>query len=324
MNPGADGELWVINSPDDSVTIFTDAGTSAQVSEHIIDPFAMHFMDAPSSIAFGAPLFAATTSYNFATCQESENTYDEQYEADQFMGPTLWTSDRDIFGESNPEAVSYLTSLFGFYTDLGSHIDMLHESPLCMGIAHDRDNVYWVFDGYNRSIYRYDFQDDHGVGWDDHNDGIMARYVQGEVGYEPNIPSHLILDQESRLLYIADTANNRIAVLDTETGTRGNNLFGMEPRTDHYQVDDASLWTLIEGADVGLEAPSGIALAGDFLFVTDNATAQIVAFNKLGEEVDRLRTGLGEGALMGIYAVDIEDLWIVDAVGNRVLRIQPR
>jgi hypothetical protein len=40
---------------------------------------------------------------------------------------------------------------------------MLHESPQCMGITHDPErntpfgNVYWVFDGLNSTLIRYDF-----------------------------------------------------------------------------------------------------------------------------------------------------------------------
>ena len=325
FNPDDSGELWVVNRTDDSVSIFSNAGTAGQSANHIVDPFAMHFMDNVSSIAFGAPMHSGSTASNFATCQESTNTYNGQGDPNYFMGPTLWSSDPDIFGESNPDAVAYLTDLFGFYVDLGSHLDMLHESPLCMGIAHDYDNVYWAYDGYNNSIYRYDFQEDHGPGFDDHGDGIMARYSEGEIGYEANVPSHLILDADSRLLYIADTQNNRIAILDTESGEQGASLPRAErPHTTHYEMDGADLWTFIDGNEVGLEKPSGIAMVEDVIFVTDNATAEIVAFSRDGQEIDRLQTELGSGSLMGIVAVSTVDLWIVDAKNHRVLRIQPR
>jgi hypothetical protein len=306
------------------VTIFNGAGTDDQDSEHLIDPFAMHFMDEVSSIAFGAAMYEPSDALNFGTCQESINTYNGYDAGNNFMGPTLWSSDRDIFAESFPEAVAYLSDLFGFYADLGSHLDMLHESPLCMGIAHDYDNVYWVFDGYNESIYRYDFQEDHGPGWDDHSDGILTRYAEGEVDYEEDIPSHMILDQESRLLYIADTGNNRIAILDTESGTDGNSLVSAEPVSEHFEMDDADIWTFIDGDDFGMEAPSGIDLIDGILFVTDNETSEIIAFDADGLEVDRLDTDLSRGSLMGIYARSIDDLWIVDARDDRVYRIQPR
>jgi len=325
FNPDESGELWVVNRTDDSVSIFWDAGTADQSSEHIVDPFAMHFMDNVSSIAFGAPLHAPTLSSNFATCQESTNTYNGYGDPNYFMGPTLWSSDPEIFGESNRDAVEFMTDLYGSYTDLGSHLDMLHESPLCMGIAHDYDNVYWAYDGYNKSLYRYDFQEDHGPGFDDHGDGIMARYAEGDIGYEADVPSHLILDQEARLLYVADTANNRIAILDTESGEAGADLLRAErPHTTHYEVDGEELWTFIDGAEAGLQAPSGIELVDGVLLVTDNQTSEIVAFDMDGEVVDRLNTGLPSGSLMGIFARSIDDLWFVDAVGNRVYNLTPK
>ena len=137
FNPEVDGELWIVNAKDDSVVLVHDATSSDPRIEKIIDPFAMHFMDNVAAIAFGKPGF-------FATVQESNNTYNGQAAANFFMGPTLWPSDLDIFGKSNPEAVEYLSDLYGFYVDLGSHYDMLHDSPLATGITWSRDNVYWV------------------------------------------------------------------------------------------------------------------------------------------------------------------------------------
>jgi hypothetical protein len=323
FNPDVPGELWVVNRTDDSVTILSGIGLGDESHEHIIDPFAEHFMDEVSSIAFGAAMHAPTAALNFGTCQESSNTYNGTGSPDYFMGPSLWSSDPDIFGKSNQDAVTYLSNLYGFYADLGSHLDMLHESPLCMGMAHDYDNVYWVFDGYNESIYRYDFQEDHGPGWDDHLDGLMNRYAEGEVSYEPDVPSHMILDRNSRLLYIADTGNNRIAVLDTDSGTEGSSLASMEPGTTHVQMEDENIWTFVEGSDFGMEAPSGIDLVDGVLFVTDNATSEIIAFDLEGQLIDRLDTEIESGSLMGIYAKSIEELWVASAKEDRVYRIEP-
>ena len=121
FNPQVDGELWTVNKDDDSVVIYRDLDSSP-TAEHIIDPYALHFMEKVTSIAFGAP-------GTFATCQDGRNTYNGQGQPNDFTGPTLWSSDPAIFGITNPDAVDEL----GF--DLGSHLDMLHESPQCMGIA---------------------------------------------------------------------------------------------------------------------------------------------------------------------------------------------
>ena len=39
------------------------------------------------------------------------------------------------------------------------------------GIAADSAKVYWVMDGHNGNICRYDFVEDHGPGYDDHSAG---------------------------------------------------------------------------------------------------------------------------------------------------------
>jgi len=279
-------------------------------------------MEEVSSIAFGGITYAPSTDRTFGTCQESRNTYNNQAQGNDFMGPTLWSADPDIFGISNPDAISYLSNLYGFYTDLGSHLDMLHHNPLCMGIAWETENVYWVFDGDDNSIVMNDFQEDHGVGYDDHGDGIIARYAIGEVKRIEDIPSHLVLDPDTGLLYIADTGNNRIAVMDITSGERGSQLQSWEGN-DHYEMDNADIWTLVDGAEQNMGAPSGIALVEDTLLVTDNATGNIFAFDLDGNRIDWLATELGAGALMGIDARSLDDIWIVDAVDDRVFRLQP-
>jgi len=322
FSPAVENELWVVNRSDDSTTIYSDAGTASQTSRHVVDPYAPHFMEEVSSIAFGAAMHSGSDLPNFSTCQESTNTFNGLQEGDEFMGPTLWSSDPAIYGETNPAAVDYLSNLFGMYVDLGSHLDMLHETPLCTGIAWEEDNIYWVVNGKEGAINRIDFQDDHGPGFDDHDDGIIGRYVAGELSRVPDVPSHLEFDQNSAFLYIADTGNNAIKVLDTSSGTRGNSLPGTEPMVDHYEVDDASIWTLIDGAVQGMEQPSGLALVENTLLVTDHGTGIISAFNLDGELIDWVDTGAGSGALMGIVARSLDDIWFVDAKVNMVIRFE--
>lgn len=316
FNPDRPGELWVVNRADDSMTRFFDAGSSSQTSDNVIDPYAIHFMEEVSSIEFGE-------TGTFGTCQESRNTYNDQGPGDDFMGPTLWSSDLEIFAESNPEAVEYLSDLFGMPTDLGSHLDMLHETPLCMGIAWQFENIYWAFNGQDGSIDRNNFHVDHGVGFDDHSDGTIFRYGEGKFERVPDIPSHMKFDHSSRLLYIADTGNNAIKILDTETGDTDERLVVMEPGTKLYSMTGEDVWTLIEGADYGMEAPSGLTIVDDTLLITDNATSTIYAFTLDGELLDTLETPFPSGALMGIYAASIDDLWLVNAVDDEVWRLQP-
>ena len=317
------GQLWVVNRDDDSVSIFFDPDTDAQESDHRIDPFAMHFMEEVSSISFGAPTWSESDELTFGTCQESRNTYNGQQAPNGFMGPTLWTADLDWFAESNPAAVEYLSELFGFHVDLGSHLDMLHESPFCMGIEWGgTDNHYWVFDGGDSSISFYDFAADHDIGFDDHSDGIVIRYAKDEVKRLADVPSHLVLDESSGLLYIADTGNGRVAVLDTETGEPGDEIRANEPGVTHYEMEGADIWTLVDGEDHGMTTPSGIELVEDHLLVTDNTSGTIFAFDLEGNLVDHLQLEVPEGALMGLVAPSLDDIWLVDAVNNELLRLQ--
>ncbi|HVF01605.1 MAG TPA: hypothetical protein VNA27_09780 [Rubrobacteraceae bacterium] len=70
----------------------------------------------------------------------------------------------------------------------GSHLDMLHGSPLSAGIAHRDKNQYIVLDGCGKSdnkgdcdgrghVVFYDFNRDHQEGNGFHGDGVTRRYI---------------------------------------------------------------------------------------------------------------------------------------------------
>lgn len=302
FDPEHPDQLWTVNRGSDGVVIFFDAGTQDQVSEVRIDVMGNHFMEEVSSMAFGAP-------ETFATCQESRNTYNDEYMPNDFMGPALWSADLDVFAAVNQGAHSDL---------LGSHLDMQHESPYCMGIAHDYDNVYWVFDGKNEDIVRYDFQEDHGPGYDDHSDGIVRRYVDVNVERVEGVPSHLVLDPDSGWLYFVNTAKGKVRRLDTATGkVTGSLAEVMEPLEEYSKVEGAVVEVFAEG----LQQPSGIALQDGRLFVSDYATGEIVAYALDGGELGRIHTE-AEG-IMGITVGPDGKLWFVDAAANEVVRVDP-
>jgi len=316
FDPEDPGTLWVVNRFDDSVSIVFDAGTPQQSFDNRVDPYALHFMEKVSSIDFGAP-------GTFGTCQESRNTYNDQAPPNDFMGPALWSSNLDVFAESNPAAVEYLTQLFGQPTDLGSHLDMQHETPLCTGIAWERDNIYWTYDGLSGHIDRVDFQDDHGPGYDDHSDGITAEYTGLGIEYVEGVPNHMEFDPDTSMLYIADPANSRIVMLDTTSGTRGADLDVTEPGTQHYQVDGATAQDLI-GPEAGLDQPSGLDLVDGVLFVSDYGTGLIHAFDvTTGEEIDRLTTNRGAGTVINLIAPSLDELWLVDHDADEIIRVRP-
>ena len=307
VNPARPNELWVVNYRDDSVVVFFDFNTPEQRSRKFIDPYSIHFMNSPTSISF-AP------NGLFATCQDSDNG------GDYFMGPTLWTSDFDIFAQSNPDAVAYLSG-----RDLGSHLDMLHESPHCMGVAWESENQYWVFEGETSSIAKVDFREDHGPGFDDHSDGVTWRYAVGEVSRMEGFPSHLIYDQETQKLYIADTGNQRIGVLDTRFGEqRLSPMPAIEEGTQLLLVNEGpQIESLVpEGTFRG---PTGLAMYDGVLYVSDTAKGRITAVDPLsGEILDWLDTGIDSPGLMGITFDDQGNLYAVDGLEDRVLRFSAR
>lgn len=301
FHPDHPDQLWIVNQGGPSVTVVEQVGTDDRDAWVAKGDCTEHFMAEPSALAFGTNGFLATSHEVAVATPCTGNAPGD------FMGPTLWIADPAEFN-----------------ADWASHYDMLHNSPNAVGIEWESANVYWVFDGYNQALTRYDFGEDHGGGGEDHSDAVVRRYVAGEVGYVPGVVSHLAFDAGSSRLYAADAGNGRVAVLDTTTGDEGSRIKPNYDDSDQREVDGADLRTLVDGAEHGLERPAGIALASDVLYVVDNATGRIAAFDLDGQVIDWLDSGLGDDALMGI-AVDADGrLYVADAVGNRVLRISAR
>lgn len=304
FNPNRPDELWIVNGGDDSVVIVKNASTDGRTSERRRDIGAAHFMPRPSSIAFGGNPTTFGVPGTFATCAESRNG------GDDFMGPTMWSSDLSIFAKKNP------------YGE-GSHLDMLHNSPYCMGLAHESGNVYWAFGGLYNDIVKYDFAEDHGIGQTDHSDGSSYAYVTGKVKYLAGVPSHLAYRAMDAMLFIADSGNARIAKLNTKSGTMGVKLPTAEPMVTRRRVDGATITDVVPAASKLVTTPSGIELRGGYLYVTDHATSRISAFTETGTQVNWLDTGLPAKSLSGLTFGADGKVYFVDMIGNRVLRIDP-
>ncbi len=300
FNPRAMDQLWVVNYASSATTIILDPGTDDQTAERFRSTGSNHFFASPASLAF-------SDFGNWASAQDTDALTQGNATPADFMGPVLWDDNLDKFDSGH-----------------GSHLDMLHNSPLGGGIAWDYDNVYWYFDGYHESITRYDFASDHGYGGADHSDHETLRYAEGSVQRIEGVPSHMELDRDSGLLYIADTSNNRIAILDTTSGEVGSSI---RPNYDggiQKEVEDAELWTLVDGpslSEVSLEAPAGLAIHDDLIFVGDYSSGYILAFDFDGELVDWLDTGRGADAIGGIDFDADGNLWFTDIATSEILRI---
>ena len=292
-------QLWVL-SANRSVTIITNPG-GEQGLQTERGFGGEHFMPNPSALAFGENGF-------MATAHETDEITQASTPAD-FMGPTLWTTDPMEFEAGH-----------------ASHYDMLHNSPNAVGIAWESAHVYWIFDGYHTSLTRYDFGAHHGAGGEDHSDGIIARYVEGQVGYIEDVAAHMELDRASGLLYAADPANGRIAVLDTRSGERGATIGPNYDGAEMYAVENATLTTLVDTRAHGLERPSGLVLRDGVVYVGDDATSRIAAFDTTGALLDwiDLSSQIPAGSLTGLEMDAEGRLYACDFDGSRLLRIAPR
>ena len=250
FNPESPNDLYVVNHDNTGLTIIFDAASDDADAVAFSSFGSDHFLIDPSSIAFGK-------DGRFATVHETDELTQGPPPfgtPEDFMGPTLWDSDPDIFDGGH-----------------SGHLDMLHNSPLAMGVAWEKDNIFWVFDGYHSSVTRYDFKDDHGPGGTDHTDGVVARFVEGEVDRRANTPSHMEFDHDTDRLYIADTNNHVIRVFDLETGDLSLVAGAFEAGPTSMN-DDALSATL--------NTPHGIDIAPDgSVLIADTYNHQILRVN---------------------------------------------
>ena len=314
-SPLRQGELWIVNRATDSATIVTNAGQEDQSSDTRQDAYGYHFMEEVSAIAFGT--YHEEFDYQFATAQESRNTYNGQGEPNDFMGPALWPSSLSHFAVENQESGGLL----------GSHLDMLHESPLGMGIAHDSGNAYWYNDGFYGELVHYDFNQDHDTGEDDHSDGAVKRFTEISLTRVADVPGHMEFDEESGILYISDTGAGRILWVNTsDEDFTTSDITGSESQMEvlaEYSEVTGVEWGILS---TGLSMPSGLAIHDNRVFVSQNGNGRITAFNldESGKNVLSSRTvDTNASSIMGLEIDFSGKLWYADSERNLVVRLDP-
>lgn len=299
-------QLWVIGYGDDRVHVGTGVTSQANGTwKNYYDPAAGHFMHQP-------PAFAMGTGGFWGICGDNDNSQnDPRLEANYFMGPAMFTSDLKVFATQNPT------------TTLGSHYDMLHNTSFCRGIAHMDANVFWTFNGQLGAIEKYNFNKPHEPGGDDHSDGEIYRYALGQVkGGPEGVSSHMFYDPSDKMLYIADTGNQRIGKLDTTTGTLSGKLpLKNEPLKASGMMQGTTVEDVVPAGT--LEEPSGLEVKNNLIYVTDAATGFFHVFDKAGNEIRTLDTGLGAGALSGFTFGPDGKIYFTDRNGGKVIRIDP-
>ena len=295
-------ELWVLNMGDHisngSTVTFYHAGEPNQISLYRQDDNADHFMLRPSALAF-------SDNTNFAT---SAAILDAHQGAGHFAGPTLWSSDSNIYVQPNPGL-------------LGSHLDMLHQSPWSMGIAAAHENIFWVYDGYNQHITYYDYAQDHGPGNDNHEDGIVRRYDDILLTrINDTIPNHLILDNTTGWLYVVDNGNARVVRMDINTGSvTGTFPPYAEPLAEN-SIITGTTWS--DYVTTGLVQPSGIDLIEDRLLVSDFSNGDIIIYDNSGATAVELgRIFTGSPGVAGIKIGPDGKIWYVNMLQHKVFKI---
>ncbi len=292
-------DLWVVTAEPKghAIALIHNAGTPQQVIRKKKDSRANHFMWRTLGIAMG-------DNGSFATAQNGEpGNNDLNY---MFMGPTLWSADTAVFASR--------------YQDdndkLASHLDMLHQSPWGLGIAHDTANVYWVLDARYKDICRYDFRDPHEVGGTDHRDGIIRRYSDVVITpAERGRPAHIDLDKSTGLLYYIDPGSGSVHVLDTKSGTVHEPLTppreSAENLAEFVSMKDAVTRMVVKPGVI--TEPVGLEVYGNRLLVGDRANGKIHVF-AINDTTVTLKGSITTGAtaLHGIAVGPDARIWFVD------------
>ena len=313
--PGRTNELWVINENSasfdpnfgGSTVTYYNAGSNEQWADYRKDSYSGHFMHTASAISFSDNGGFANT-LDVQDANGNPNGY--------FSGCTLWDSDTTIYARINQNGPL-----------LGSHWDMVHQSPFSVGIAAETENIYWLFDGYHSTVAKYNFQEphpDHEHGGEDHSDGIVYRYDEIDIERVSGLSSHMALDNETGYLYICDTGNQRIIKMNTNTGTINYSLtpYG-ENIEGYYSMIGAQYETII---DSGLVLPTGIDIYENYLIVSDYSNGDIIFYDLdnlgINQELKRLHTDR-ENDLMSIKVGPDGTIWYVGTNTNQLIQVVP-
>jgi hypothetical protein len=324
FNPYVNDELWIMNYSDSSVVIISNASTAERSAQRRLDVEASsHFMPRPTAFAFGGRETTIVDAQGtpvegtFATCPGSSEGY---------MGPTLWTSDLRIFAIAKPDREPPFNGPDTGAEGPGSHIDMLHRTPACTGIAWEgAGSVYWTYSAFHAKFVKYDFAKDHGIGNDNHSDGSVWRYPVTGLQPVAKLPTHVQYDAERKLLYMADTGNSRVVTFDPTTATESsmmNAIDNVDGLRVAFEVEGGQLQDLVPSS-YGLKSPIGLEIHEDKLYVSDNETSTIHRFSLDGTPLGKVVVAdVKPGGLAGLAFGPDGKLYFVDMQTGRVLRLE--
>lgn len=350
FQPDAGEELWVANGNNHSISIITSMGTSHQSTFSRIDRGYYHYMNNITALAFntvkdsGRNPTQDTFNY-FAVCNDNRNDYVGNKEPNMFMGPTLYDSDT----VNKPGKKNTVNRIGEDCSDPSDqcfflHADMLHESPACIGLAHDPEvktaygAVYWAFDttgdnsGDGGQLVRFDFSQPHGPGSMDHSVAVVRRYPEVKLYRdETHNQTHagMVIHPEKRILFISNPAKGNIVAVHIDTGLYSRTAREEYPIfSNRLPSFEYSIYECVEQEDnfaTGFTIPSGLALSnnGQVLFVAErggNISALEVDSGEVLHTIDVSSFGYKS---IGGLAISPETglIYFTDLDTNQVIRV---
>jgi hypothetical protein len=369
FRPGDERELWVTNHGDDSIAIVSEPGVETTV-ENRRDGYAEHFVAKPSGIAFD------DTGEQFAVSNDSNNEVrgldfklnperNRFFKDNNFMGPTLFATntyaqagqskrylqdwpqpgyghdppDGGVPQHECPDRYWSVEAEACVFPREGSHIDMLHETPLSAGILHWTRNVFFVLDGCgkrtaenrcrgNGHVVMADFNRDHEEGNGFHGDGVIRRYPDAPFRRSEGVPSGIVEHDGS--IYYADTGAGVVRRLRPDAG-RTEVLVGPwhpGPASHHQKGTGVIDWSDAANAPADGDDPDAIddwiARAGDQARIAAPGSCWIKPQESLGEYSNRggalgeIVIPSGEVERPAGLAADEEHLYVADHATGRV------
>ena len=299
-------ELWLLNqgtyNTGGNTVIVTNANKSTRKAKYVKDGNAWHFMAMASAIAFANDEWAT-----------SADILDANRSGGKYTGPTLWPGDLSVYGIVGNPSSSQIN---------GSHLSMIHQSPYSKGIAFEKDLIFWVLDGYEGNIKRYDFGNPHQPGGADHSGGGVRVYSDFNFTKHATLPSHIVIDANRKYLYGCDPVGKRVFRIDITTGTD----FGSAVKVNTEKLVEYREYTGLEMKNVvttGLKSPVGIDIYGDRLIVTDNGTDEIIIYSISNNfsEVGRIKLSYTNPDPMGVKVGPDGKIYYVDYTNKKAYMI---
>lgn len=301
-------ELWILNQGTNttggSTVIFNDVSKKATKTQLVQDGNAWHFMALSSALSFGE-------NGNWATAQDIE---DANRAGGNFTGPSLWSSDLKVYGViGNPPSGG----------TNGSRIDDVHQSPFGKGITWEKDNVYWIVDGYDNTLKRYDFKKTNTPGKKETYDADVHVYTDYSFKRNQNLPAHIVIGDSTKWLYGCDTEGKRVFRIDITSGKYSKALSTVtaEPLGSYNEYTGHTEQTIL---DTALSQPVGIDIHGNRLIVSDFATEKIILFDlKNMKELGKISfPTLSQPGIKGVKFGPDGNIYFVDDNNNKVYRIE--